>query len=171
MIPLRVSLEGFLSYKEKQVIDFEGSSLWMLWGPNAVGKSAIFDAIRFALYGSHRGGRRNAKELINHYSNRLVVEFDFLSGGVAYRIRRTYPRTGRPARGVFLLEKDSADPSLVHENPESGTESEDDFKDWVLRIVGLNELAFTFGFAVAGKKRAAFDSRAKGSLYNPGGAD
>ena len=143
MIPLRVSLEGFLSYKEKQVIDFEGSSLWMLWGPNAVGKSAIFDAIRFALYGSHRGGRSNVKELINHYSNRLVVEFDFLSSGLAYRIRRIHPRSGRPARGIFLLENDSSDPLVVHEIPVSGTESEDDFKDWVLRTIGLNELAFT----------------------------
>ena len=49
MIPLRVSLEGFLSYQEKQIIDFDGSTLWMLWGPNGVGKSAVFDAITFAL--------------------------------------------------------------------------------------------------------------------------
>jgi len=143
MIPLRVSLEGFLSYREKQVIDFEGSSLWMLWGPNGVGKSAIFDAITFALYGSHRGGKSNAEELINHYSNGFVVEFDFLVDGVTYRIRRTHSRRGRPVREVFLLDKDTADPTFVHEMPVSGTDSKEGFKDWLQRTIGLDELAFT----------------------------
>jgi hypothetical protein len=44
MVPLRVTLEGFLSYREKQVIDFEGSSLWMLWGPNGVTKLNLVQA-------------------------------------------------------------------------------------------------------------------------------
>jgi exonuclease SbcC len=143
MIPLRVSLEGFLSYKEKQVIDFEGSSLWMLWGPNGVGKSAIFDAITFALYGSHRGGKSNAEELINHYSNGFVVEFDFCVDGVTYRIRRTHARKGHPIREVFLLNRDASDPTFIHELPVSGTDSRDGYKDWLQRAIGLDELAFT----------------------------
>src|SRR3954453_21729116 len=106
MIPLCISLEGFLSYKEKQVINFEGSSLWMLWGPNGVGKSAIFDAITFALYGSHRGSR--IKELINHYSDRLVIEFDFLVNGVVYRARRIHPREGSSVREIILIEKNAS---------------------------------------------------------------
>src|SRR5579859_5653215 len=104
MIPLRVSLEGFLSYKEKQVIDFTGSQLWMLWGPNGVGKSAIFDAITFALYDRHRGDK--IKDLINHYSNRLVVELDLLIDNKIYRIRRVHPKKGHPVREVVQLEKD-----------------------------------------------------------------
>lgn len=143
MIPLRVSLEGFLSYKDKQVIDFENSSLWMLWGPNGVGKSAIFDAITFALYSSHRGGKSNAKELINHYSNRLVVEFDFLVDGVAYRVRRVLPHKGRPVREVVLLSKDANRPDCVHEMPVPNTDSDESFKDWVRRTIGLDERAFT----------------------------
>lgn len=143
MIPLRVTLEGFLSYREKQVIDFEGSSLWMLWGPNGVGKSAIFDAITLALYGSHRGGKSNVEELINHYSNSFVIEFDFLVDGVAYRIRRAQSRKGRSVREVFRLDKDAADPTLIHETPVSGTDSRDGFKDWVQSTIGLNELTFT----------------------------
>src|SRR5258708_23256135 len=100
MIPLRVSLEGFLSYKDKQIIDFEGSSLWMLCGPNGVGKSAVFDAITFALYGYHRAGGGNPKALINHYANdnRFIVEFDFFVDGIAFRIRRTCARHVRSTR-------------------------------------------------------------------------
>ncbi len=44
MIPLQVTLEGFLSYEKKQVINFVGASIWALSGPNSVGKSAVFDA-------------------------------------------------------------------------------------------------------------------------------
>lgn len=143
MLPLRVSLEGFLSYKEKQVIDFAGSSLWMLWGTNGVGKSAIFDAITFALFGSHRGGKSNVEELINHYSNGFVVEFDFCVDGVDYRIRRTHSRKGHPIREVFLLGGDASDPTFVHEMPVSGTDSRDGYKEWLQRTIGLDELAFT----------------------------
>src|SRR6266571_4195295 len=141
MIPLRVSLEGFLSYKEKQVINFEGSSLWMLCGPNGVGKSAIFDAITFALYNSHRGSQ--IKELINHYSERLVVEFDFLVNGVVYRARRMHSRKGFPVREIVLIEKNASNPSVVHQTPVSGTDSERGFKEWVKSHIGLDYPAFT----------------------------
>jgi len=146
MIPLRVSLEGFLSYKEKQVVDFEGSSLWMLWGPNGVGKSAIFDAITFALYGTHRGSHSKGdviiKDLINHHSDRLVIEFDFLVDGTAYRIRRVHPHKGRSVREIVLLSKYPGDPGTIHETPVYNTDDENGFKDRVQRIIGLNERAF-----------------------------
>src|SRR6478736_639220 len=77
MIPQRVKLKGFLCYKEEQAIDFEGSAtLWMLAGLNGSGKSAIFDAVTFALFGHHRGGGTNNHELINKDSDGFVIEFD-----------------------------------------------------------------------------------------------
>ena len=36
MIPLRIKLKGFLSYKDEQEICFDGASLWMLAGCNGV---------------------------------------------------------------------------------------------------------------------------------------
>lgn len=161
MIPLRVSLEGFLSYKEKQVIDFTGSQLWMLWGPNGVGKSAIFDAITFALYDRHRGDK--IKELINHYSDRLAVELDLLVEGKTYRVRRIYPRKGRPVREVIQLEKDINNPSLIHKLPVSGTDSEDGFKEWVKRTIGLEYAAFTSSvLLLQGKSEQLLDAGPKG---------
>ncbi len=161
MIPLRVSLEGFLSYKEKQVINFEGSSLWMLCGPNGVGKSAIFDAITFALYNSHRGSQ--IKELINHYSERLVVEFDFLVNGVVYRVRRIHPRKGYPVREVVLIEKNASNPSAVHQTPVSGTDSERGFKEWVKSHIGLDYSAFTSSvLLLQGKSEQLLDAGPRG---------
>ena len=71
MIPQRVKLSGFLSYKDEQEICFDESPLWMLSGTNGSGKSSIFDAVTFALFGHHRGGSQSAAELINKESNTL----------------------------------------------------------------------------------------------------
>src|SRR5947207_1484929 len=92
MIPQRVKLSGFLSYKDEQEVRFDGSPLWMLSGTNGSGKSSIFDAVTYALFGHHRGGRLDAVELINKESNTLAVEFDFVLDKVLYRIKRTVRR-------------------------------------------------------------------------------
>src|ERR671910_920480 len=92
VIPQRVKLSGFLSYKDEQEIRFDGSQLWMLSGTNGSGKSSIFDAVTFALFGHHRGGSQSAGDLINKESNTLSVEFDFTVEKQLYRIKRTVRR-------------------------------------------------------------------------------
>src|SRR5207237_10522725 len=64
----------------------------MMPGLNGSRKSAIFDAMTFALFGHHRGGGQQIVELINHDSDRLNVELDFALEGQTYRIRRTATR-------------------------------------------------------------------------------
>lgn len=151
MLPLRISLRGFLCYKEEQTINFTGSSLWMLWGPNGVGKSAIFDAITFALYNTHRavvGRNNNLRDLINHHSDTLEVVFDFAMNGELYRVRRTCVKgrggTGNPTREAFLLQGDDlADLEHMPVRPIPGTDSEAGFQKWVHTTIGLNYEAFT----------------------------
>ena len=92
MIPQRVKISGFLSYKDEQEIRFDSSPLWMLSGTNGSGKSTVFDAVTFALFGHHRGGSQSAAELINKESNTLSVEFDFTVEKQLYRIKRTVRR-------------------------------------------------------------------------------
>ena len=101
MIPLRVHMQGFMSYRDEAELVFDGAPLWVLAGRNGAGKSAIFDAITYALYGEHRGGEQNAVALVNQAANGLVVEFDFALGNEAYRIKRTLSRKGRSTVGVF----------------------------------------------------------------------
>ena len=98
MIPQRVKLSGFLSYKDEQEVRFDGSQLWMLSGTNGSGKSSIFDAVTYALFGHHRGGRLEAAELINKESNTLAVEFDFSLDRQLYRIKRTVRRRASSSR-------------------------------------------------------------------------
>jgi len=142
MIPVRVYVENFMSYREGQELLFDGAPLWVLSGENGAGKSTIFDAIRFALYGNHRGGgARTQKDLINHKADALTVEFDFLVDGEAYRIRRTVCKHRKATREVFRI--DSLSKGRSRSVPEANTDSDAGFKDWVKRKIGLDDEAFT----------------------------
>ena len=141
MIPLQVTLEGFLSYEKKQIINFVGASIWALSGPNSVGKSAVFDAITFALY--HRA-RCGPKDLIHHRADRLIVTFDFMVDGTIYRVKRIHPRKGRSTREAFIV--DSADSSNLDSAPTKrivNTDSDDELREWVKRTIGMDYAAFT----------------------------
>lgn len=142
MIPLRVYVENFMSYREGQELLFDNAPLWVLAGQNGAGKSTIFDAITFALYGLHRGGKQNAKDLINHQEDTLTVEFDFLVNAVAYRVRRTVPRRGKPTRDVFYLLPSQTD-GKTKTPPVPDTGNDLGFKRWLETTIGLNEEAFT----------------------------
>ena len=49
MNPIRIKLEGFMSYRHEAELNFEDKPIWVLTGDNGSGKSAIFDAVTFAL--------------------------------------------------------------------------------------------------------------------------
>ncbi len=141
MIPLQVTLEGFLSYEKKQIINFVGASIWALSGPNSVGKSAVFDAMTFALY--HRA-RCSPKDLIHHRADRLIVTFDFMVDNTIYRIKRIHPRKGRSTREAFIV--DCADGSNLDSAPTkriANTDSDDELREWVKRTIGMDYAAFT----------------------------
>ncbi len=136
MIPTRIYLKGFMSYRDEATIRFDGAHLWVLSGPNGSGKSAIFDAITFALYGTYRGVSRRPKDLINHQRDELVVEFDFFVDEEEYRVKRTVSRRGSSTRQAFAL--GSSNPE-----PVAGTDGDQGFKEWVNDLIGLDYDAFT----------------------------
>ncbi len=143
MIPLRVKVDGFLSYRDEAILDFDGASLWMLTGANGSGKSAIFDAVTFALYGAHRGGKNEAGHLINHERDKFIVEFDFGLGEDIYRARRTENRRGQVTRQIIHLSgpnpppHSTGGPTMLPE-----TETKHGFVNWVKQNIGLTYEAF-----------------------------
>ena len=50
MRPVRLDVEGFTSFREKQSIDFSGLDLFAITGATGAGKSSLIDALVFALY-------------------------------------------------------------------------------------------------------------------------
>jgi exonuclease SbcC len=163
MIPQHVKLKGFLCYKDEQSIDFDGNAtLWMLSGLNGSGKSAIFDAMTYALFGHHRGGGREFTELINKSSDTLVVELDFLLDNRRYRAKRTLKRdTKGGARGTQqMFRHESSKAGWV---PIEGTGQKKEFDAWVAENIGLTYDTFTSSvLLLQGKAEKLLDSRPEG---------
>lgn len=102
MKPLKLVMEGFGSYREHTEIDFESldRGLYLITGPTGSGKTTIFDAISFALYGSPSGSVRTGSALRNKNlddSEECFVELEFMYSKKKYRIRRSpsYNKTAR----------------------------------------------------------------------------
>jgi DNA repair exonuclease SbcCD ATPase subunit len=166
MIPQRVYLRGFLSYRDEQEVRFDGSSLWMLSGLNGSGKSSVFDAVTYALFGHHRGGRQEAHELINKDSTGAVVEFDFLQDGESYRARRTLQRDAKGgARGTqqVLRWQTGANGDAGRWVAVEDTGRRAEFDQWVREHIGLNFETFTSSvLLLQGRAEKLLDSTAKG---------
>ena len=61
MRPLRLIINAFGPYAGKEELDFtkiKGSNIFVISGPTGAGKTTIFDAISFALFGEASGGSR-----------------------------------------------------------------------------------------------------------------
>lgn len=96
MRPLKLSFESFNSYANKTSIDFEdfnSNGIFLITGPTGSGKTTIFDAIKYALYGEASGeDRKNISNFnFSDFANpgaQSSVTFEFLHRGIKYRIER-----------------------------------------------------------------------------------
>lgn len=102
MIPIKLTLEGFYSYQEKQVIDFTQliqAGLFGIFGKVGSGKSSILEAISFGLYGESE--RLNARDnraynMMNLKSDRMSIDFEFFNfKEEKYRIYREFKRNAK----------------------------------------------------------------------------
>jgi DNA repair protein SbcC/Rad50 len=160
MIPQRVRLSGFLSYKDEQEVHFAGAQLWMLTGANGSGKSSIFDAVTFALFGYHRGGSTGNGELINRNSSTLSVEFDFLLEDTLYRIKRTLRSLKNTVKSTVQLLRREDDGSW---NAIPGTDQRTKFEAWVRDKIGLDYETFTSSvLLLQGKAEKLLDTTPSG---------
>ena len=99
-------MTGFLSYKEPVEIDFTSFDLACISGNNGAGKSAILDAITWALFGR---ARKHDESIINLESTRAEVIFTFHYEGNQYRIIRSNPRGGVKSVEFQILQEDGSD--------------------------------------------------------------
>jgi len=119
MIPHKLQLKNFLSYgPDLQTIDFSHHHLICLSGKNGHGKSALLDAMTWALWGQARkvvGNANAAQGLLHLGQTQMLVILDFEFNGQHYRIRREYMQTyGKPIAslefGIFDVDTDTLIP-------------------------------------------------------------
>lgn len=88
MKPISLEMTAFGSYAEKTVLDFDQlrHNLYLITGDTGAGKTTIFDAIMFALYGEASGTARSAKKMMH---------CDFVDKSVDTIVRLVFQHSGR----------------------------------------------------------------------------
>jgi len=119
MIPVSLTLRNFLSYgDEPQTLDFTQFRVACLSGDNGNGKSALLDAMTYALWGQARKGRHDRKPddgLLRLGATHMSVEFAFDLDDDRYRVMRSFRR--RPRSSVSELELQLFDPATEQFRP------------------------------------------------------
>ena len=108
MRPLTLTMTGFGPYAEKTTVDFSrlgDRGLYLITGDTGAGKTTLFDAVVYALYGVTSGGMRTASMLRSKYAAAATpteTELRFSLKGKEYTVKRS-PEYERPKlRGVGM---------------------------------------------------------------------
>jgi exonuclease SbcC len=102
LLPISLSLKNFLSYREAApVLRLDDVHVACLCGPNGNGKSALLDAITWALWGRARGQRQ--EQLLHHGQDEMSVELEFGVGPERFRVVRRYSRARRTPQSSLEL--------------------------------------------------------------------
>jgi len=109
MIPSKLKMRNFMPYRgDMQPFSFDGIHTACICGDNGNGKSALIDAITWALWGKSRS--KGDDDLIHLGEKDMEVEFDFFAGEQLYRIIRKHSRPkSRKASGQSSLDLFIAD--------------------------------------------------------------
>lgn len=119
MRPVKLTMSAFGPYSGRTVIDFSKlgeNGLYLITGDTGAGKTTIFDAITFALYGKPSGTNRDENMFRSKYAlpeTPTEVELNFIYGGNTYTVRRNpnYERPKTRGEGV-TVEKANAELTL-----------------------------------------------------------
>lgn len=118
MIPVVLELQAFLAFRRRVRLDFselQQEKMFLITGNTGAGKTALFDAICFALYGEVSGSQRSVDSLkcqLAGDEDECFVSFSFENQGRQYLIRRTPPQMKKRRSGTVTLEKASAQLTL-----------------------------------------------------------
>lgn len=89
MIPHKLSLKNFLSYREA-TLDFRGLHTACICGPNGAGKSSLLEAIAWSIWGESRAATED--DIIHMGEKEARVDFTFEINGQIYRTIRSRQR-------------------------------------------------------------------------------
>ena len=146
MRPIKLTICGFGPYAGKEVVDFtklNGRNIFVVSGKTGAGKTTIFDAISFSLYGEPSGDTREIRSLRSDFADDdtdTFVELDFEIKGEVYKVKRSplYLKKKKNKEG-YTESKASAE--LFLPNDKHITKIKD-VNDKLIEILGINRQQF-----------------------------
>jgi exonuclease SbcC len=104
MKPQKLTMSAFGSYAGTETIDFTTlgtNGIYLITGETGAGKTTIFDAISFALFGEASGKTRDKWQMLRSdfakEKTKTCVELEFSSNNISYKIKRTIKGKGQDA--------------------------------------------------------------------------
>ena len=148
MKPVKLTISAFGPYADITEIDFErlgGQGLYLITGDTGSGKTTIFDAIAYALYGEASGDVRKADMFRSRYAGEetpTFVEFIFDYRGKRYTVKRN-PEYQRPkGRGKgYTLQRAGA--QLYYPDGREPVSRSKEVTRAVTELIGLDRKQFT----------------------------
>ena len=146
MRPLKLTMSAFGPYAGRTEVDFTKlgkSGLYLITGDTGAGKTTIFDAIIYALYGEASGDNRKSDMMRSKYADTdtpTFVELEFMYGGKTYKVRRNpdYERAKSKGEG-FTVEKANAELIMPGGVPISKTK---EVTQKIISIIGIDRDQF-----------------------------
>lgn len=113
MRPLKLTMSAFGPYAGVETIDFEklkDKNIFLITGPTGAGKTTIFDALSYALFGEASGSSRDKDSLRSDFAlpeTATYIELEFGLRGKVYKITRFPQQERKKARGEGFVSKNS----------------------------------------------------------------
>lgn len=147
MRPLKLTISGFGPYAGTQELDFSRlgtGGLYLITGDTGAGKTTIFDAITYALFGEASGDSRDASMLRSKYAAPdapTYVELTFDYGGKSYQVKRSPEYTRAKTRGTGNT-KQAATAELIYPDGNVVTKLKE-VNTAIRDIIGLTRAQFS----------------------------
>ena len=147
MRPLKLTVSAFGPYADRTEIDMESlgtNGIYLICGDTGAGKTTIFDAITFALYGEASGDNREPSMLRSKYAlpgTPTEVELIFKYRDKIYRVKRN-PEYERPKSRGEGVTKEKANAELYM--PDGKVVSKlKDVNNKITEIIGVDKQRFS----------------------------
>ena len=118
MRPLKLTISAFGAYADKCELDMSllgNKGTYLISGNTGAGKTTIFDAITFALYGHTSGGIRENEMLRSKYADKNIEhalqKFEYTGDRLYNAVDRVEQPVQQPCYGGNCCRHDSADQS------------------------------------------------------------
>ncbi len=148
MRPEKLTISAFGPYADKTEIDFKrlgDNGIYLITGDTGAGKTTIFDAITFALYGQASGQVRDSAMFRSKYANadtETFVELVFSYQGKKYQVRRSPEYLAPKKRGTGLTLR-KAEARLIYPDERQPVTRSKDVTLAVEQLLGLSYEQFT----------------------------